>query len=223
MAQLAKHHYKNLQTADLNPDKEPQNRAEVVEEISSLLIPQLSNTHKSKLAKKIKPKEVETALTATANQKVAGLDGITYEVYKKLQSRHNNLTKEWREGLTFPEMLALVFNDIAENRLNKNSTLNDGWMCPIYKKNGKNNIANYRPITVLNTDYKLMAKILQAKLATAAPELIHQNQAGFMKGCSIFDHIKTIQAVTEYAEVIDDNEWNGLIVALDQEKAYNKR
>jgi hypothetical protein len=100
--------------------------------------------------------------------------------------------------------------------------MNAGWMCPIYKKNDKCDIANYHPITVLNTDYKLMAKVLQAKLAAAAPELIHQNQAGFMKGRSIFDHIKTIQAVTEYAEMIDDDEWNGLIIALDQEKAYDK-
>jgi ribonuclease HI len=222
MAKLAKHHHEKLQTADLNPDEDPRNREREIEEVSSLPIPRLSNTHKSELAKKIKSEEVGAALTATANRKAAGLDGIPYEVYKKLRSRHTNLAKEGREGFDVPIMLALVFNDIAENGLCENSTLNDGWMCPIYKKNDKNEIANYRPITVLNTDYKLMAKVLQAKLAAAAPELIHQNQAGFMKGRSIFDHIKTIQAVTEYAEIVDDNEWNGLIVALDQEKAYDK-
>jgi hypothetical protein len=69
-------------------------------------------------------------------------------------------------------------------------------------------------------DYKLMSKVLTAKLSMVAPEIIHKVQAGFMKGRSIFGHIKTIQAVTEYAETIEN--WDGLIVALDQEKAYNK-
>lgn len=119
-------------------------------------------------------------------------------------------------------MLAILFNDIAEHGIIENSELNTGWMCPIYKKNDKLDIANYRPITVLNTDYKLMAKTLQAKLAIAAPQIIHHQQAGFMKGRSIFDHIKTIQAVVEYSDSIENEDWNGLIVALDQEKAYDK-
>jgi hypothetical protein len=166
--------------------------------------------------------EVETALKSTANRKAAGLDGITYEVYKNLRVRNKNLKKEGRQGFNIIKMLTLLFNDIADNGLMTDSDINKGWMCPIYKKNDKTDITNYRPITILNTDYKLMAKALQAKLATAAPQIIHINQAGFMKGRSIFDHIKTIQAVTEYAENIGDKEWNGLIVALDQEKAYNK-
>jgi ribonuclease HI/exonuclease III len=222
MAELAKHHHNKLQTTDLDPDESPQSRENAIDEVSSLQLPKLPNSHKNNLAKKITLGEIETALAATANRKAAGLDGITYEIYKKLGMRHSNLIKEGRVGFDVPEMMALVFNDIAEEGLCEKSKLNEGWMCPIYKKNDKMDIANYRPITVLNTDYKLMAKVLQAKLATAAPVLIHQNQAGFMKGRSIFDHIKTIQAVTEYAETMDDSEWNGLIVALDQEKAYDK-
>jgi ribonuclease HI/exonuclease III len=222
MAELAKHHHDNLQTADLSINENLESRTRELESISEVPLPHLSNQYKNELAKKISSEEVGAALTSAANRKAAGLDGIPYEIYKNLKSRHTNLSKEGREGFNITEMLALVYNDIAEEGLCENSNINAGWMCPIYKKNDKRDIANYRPITVLNTDYKIMAKVLQAKLATAAPKLIHQNQAGFMKGRSIFDHIKTIQAVTEYAEIINDDEWNGLIVALDQEKAYDK-
>ncbi|KXN89782.1 hypothetical protein AN958_05147 [Leucoagaricus sp. SymC.cos] len=54
-------------------------------------------------------------------------------------------------------------------------------MCSIYKKCDVIEIGNYCPITVLNTDYKLITKALQSKLAIAALEIIHKNQAGFMK------------------------------------------
>lgn len=90
-------------------------------------------------------------------------------------------------------------------------------MCPIFKKNDNTEIANYRPITVLNTDYKLMTKAIQSKLALAAPSIIHKNQAGFMKRRSIIDHIQTINQMTKLAEISPENE--GAILALDQEKA----
>jgi uncharacterized protein YegL len=73
------------------------------------------------------------------------------------------------------------------------SPFNDGWMCPTYKKNNKSDIANYRPITVLITDYKPMTKAAQAKVAKIAPDLIHPNQAGFMKDRSRINHIHTIR------------------------------
>ena len=49
--------------------------------------------------------------------------------------------------------------------------------------------------------------------------MVHPNQAGFIPKRSIFDHIRLAKAITNYAEVM---EVNGSIVALDQEKAYDK-
>ena len=92
-------------------------------------------------------------------------------------------------------------------------------MCPIYKKGDKENIANYRPITVLNSDYKIFTKILSERLADVAPYLIHTDQAGFVKGRSIFDQVKLAKLMLDYGEI---KNVRGAIVALDQEKAYDK-
>jgi hypothetical protein len=92
-------------------------------------------------------------------------------------------------------------------------------MCPIFKTKDATDIANYRPITVLNTDYKIFTKALNTKLARVAPHLIHKDQAGFMNGWSVADQISLCEEMVEYAE---DELQNGAIVALDQEKAYDK-
>lgn len=92
-------------------------------------------------------------------------------------------------------------------------------MCPIYKKKDKDDISNYRPVTVLNTDYKVFTKALAYRLAETAPSVIHRNQAGFLKGRSIFEQVKLAKLAIDYAEEMEDN---GALVGLDQEKAYDK-
>ena len=56
------------------------------------------------------------------------------------------------------------------------------------------------------------------RLASVAHNAIHLNQAGFMPERSIFDQVKLARMMVN-AEVTEEN---GLIVTLDQEKAYDK-
>jgi hypothetical protein len=65
----------------------------------------------------------------------------------------------------------------------------------------------------------VFTKALTIKLAQVAPDLIHPNQAGFVPGRQIRDHIWPTKRVIELAEA---TERDGVIVALDQEKAYDK-
>lgn len=103
--------------------------------------------------------------------------------------------------------------------MDKHAKLNEGCVSPIYKKRDPEDIANYRPITLLNTDYKIFTKALSIKLAEAAPDIINPDQAGFIPNRSIFDQVKTTKLVIDYMNKFNKT---GVIVALDQEKAYNK-
>jgi hypothetical protein len=51
------------------------------------------------------------------------------------------------------------------------------------------------------------------------PSLVHPDQAGFMKGRKIEDQVKLAKFLLNYAEAVEED---GLIVALDQEKAYDR-
>ena len=92
-------------------------------------------------------------------------------------------------------------------------------MCPIYKKKNPTEISNSRPITLLNTDYKLLTKTLTLQLVEPIHKIIHPDQAGFIKKRSIFNPIRLATTLINYPEVM---EVDGVIVALDKEKAKDK-
>ena len=93
------------------------------------------------------------------------------------------------------------------------------WLCPIYKKKDHREIANYRPITVLNAEYKILTTAIMGKLSPIAPKLVHKCQVAFIKKCSIFNQIDLVTHMTELCELTNQN---GAIITLNQEKAYNK-
>lgn len=171
---------------------------------------------------KISESDVKVALLASARGKASGLDGIPYEFWLHMHGIHDSHDPESErpEPWNVAKMLTIVFNDIRTYGIMNGSKFAEGWMCPIYKKKGnRRDIANHRPITLLNTDYKILTKILAIWLAEVAPSLIHTDQAGFILGRSILDQIRLCRLMCDYAECDDKN---GAIVALDQEKAYEK-
>lgn len=44
---------------------------------------------------------------------------------------------------------------------------------------------NWRPLTLLNCDYKIIAKILPERLKIVLPKIIHTDQKGFVKNRNI--------------------------------------
>ena len=124
-----------------------------------------------------------------------------------------------KERFNIIEALTTVYLDIQSHGVNMKASFADGWMCPIYKTKDPTEICNYRPITLLNTNYKILTKVLAIQLMEPIHTLIHPDQAGFIPRRSIFNHIKLAKAIIEYSEVMEEN---SSIVALDQEKVYDK-
>ena len=218
MAKLARNYHEELLAIDRDPAQEPD--TEELEEILKDMTTTLNEEMISNLRKKICADEVEEALRESTNDKSPGMDGIPVELWKLLQQQHKSADEKDRHRFcNITEVLAHVFNDITEHGITEGTGFNDGWMCPIYKKKEADNIANYRPITILNTDYKLFAKAIATRLSGVAPEIIHPDQAGFIRGRSIFDQIEQTSTTINYARL---KGINGAIIALDQEKAYDK-
>jgi hypothetical protein len=169
--------------------------------------------------KEISSENVNRALKLSNNGKSPGLDGIPYEFYKMLDilfRQSNGADQKPFDVITF---LTSVYVDVETYGMVETCKFNVGWLCPIFKKGDKSLISNYRPVTLLNCDYKLMTKTYSLTLMDVAPSLVHPNQAGFMKGRKIEDQVKLAKFLLNYAEAAQED---GLIVALDQEKAYDR-
>ena len=54
-------------------------------------------------------------------------------------------------------------------------------------------LSNWRPITLLNVDYKTVSKAIASRIKNVFPALIHSDQSGFMKDRFIGQNIRLRQ------------------------------
>jgi hypothetical protein len=59
---------------------------------------------------------------------------------------------------------------------------------------------NYRPITLLNTDTKILAYTIAQRLKEVLPSIIHSDQKGYAKDRYIGFNIRQIQDVIDHSE-----------------------
>ena len=90
----------------------------------------------------------------------------------------------------------------------------------IPKKDNPKNVSDYRPISLCNVCYKIIAKILSNRVKFVLPNLIGKEQSGFVQGRSPADNILTIQEVVHTLEQ-DISNPPRMIVKIDVEKAYD--
>lgn len=212
MVKIAEEYHQELQK------RQPRTREEK-EEIKNMtkeLEVELNDEEKDQFKTPITREEIREALKKAENGKAPGKDGIPYEFYKSWKEPDNEYEKKTEPDII--GILQMVYNDIERNGL-KERSFNDGAMCLIFKKKDRLQIENYRPITLTNTDYKILTKTIAYRLGKVAGKLIGEDQAGFVPGRGLYDNTKLTQMMIDYCE---QEEENGCIVSLDQEKAYDK-
>ena len=79
-------------------------------------------------------------------------------------------------------------------------------------------IKNWRPITLLNTDYKIAAKSVSNRIKLILPNLINHDQTGFLKDIFIGENIRLIDCIIQYAT---EKNIPGLLLFIDFEKAFD--
>ena len=59
---------------------------------------------------------------------------------------------------------------------------------------------NWRPLTLLNTDYKIVTKAIANRIKKYLPNIINSSQTGFIKGRYIGENIRLILETIEKME-----------------------
>ena len=73
--------------------------------------------------------------------------------------------------------------------------------------NDLSELSGWRPITLLNVDYKILAKTIAKRIEHFLPKLIHSDQTGFVKDRYIGQNIRLLSDRMEYTDVKKDF-WN---------------
>ena len=89
----------------------------------------------------------------------------------------------------------------------------------LYKKGDTQNIANYRPISLLNGTYKIYASIIQKRIANKIDQHLHQTQFGFRSKKSTSQALYLARRIQDIAEQSGESI---VLVMLDWEKAFDK-
>ena len=85
----------------------------------------------------------------------------------------------------------------------------------------KTQMKNYRPISLLNVDYKIISKVISLtnKLQPHMSKLIHADQQCSIVGRKIQNHLHFIRDIITYTK---EKQMQAAIISLDQEKAFDR-
>ena len=79
-------------------------------------------------------------------------------------------------------------------------------------------LKNWRPLTLLNTDYKILAKAITLRITINLDKLIYHSQTGFIHGCNISHNIKKLLDIMQFTE----KQSEAIIISVDFEKAFDR-
>ena len=148
--------------------------------------------------------EIGNALSFLNNDSAAGCDGLTVKFYKMF----------WNKLKT--PLLNCFKSAIEQGELT--ITQKRGIINLFHKGDSKKDLSNWRPITLLNTDYKIFSKVIALRVQNVLPNIISKSQKGFMKNRNIADLIRNIDDIINFARISGTS---GLVASLDFRKAFD--
>ncbi len=200
-----KQFYENLYSDVLNNEDELNINENTLSFTNNPHVPQLNDEQKQYCEENITESELLVSLKALPNSKTPGTDGFSAEFYK------------------------FFWIDVKELLLDSiNYGLEHGYLSveqrrgviTLIPKKDKDRLflKNWRPITLLNVDYKLLAKTLASRISKLLPMIISEDQTGYIKGRFIGCNIRLIEDIMFYT---DTNNIPGILLTVDFEKAFD--
>lgn len=106
--------------------------------------------------------EIRLALSSMATNKSPGIVGLPVEFYRRF----------W--VLLEDDTLAVYDEALATGRLGLSQRT--GVIRLLYKKGDRRDLRNWRPISLLTSDYTILAKAMASRLSSVLPSIVHEDQ-----------------------------------------------
>ena len=182
-------------------------RTDTEEEASKRLlqnIPTLDPCDAEECDKPFSAEELDIAVGQLSHNKSPGLDGLTSEFYQHFWPIIKDDIFSLFNYSTFSGSLPVSCRRATITLLPKKGDLLD--------------VANWRPVSLLNTDYKLFAKVLSNRLKNVIEQVVHSDQTYSVPGRSIYNNINIIRDSLMYS---NSENIPLAILNLDQKKAFD--
>jgi len=149
--------------------------------------------------------ECSKSLAELNNNKSPGSDGFTTEFYKFFwpdiqQHVFNSFQYSFQSGMLSNNQREAILSLLPKP--NKDLRL----------------LKNWRPISLLNTDYKILTKLLANRLQNVISSIVSEDQSGYIKNRYIGENIRLVLDVIEYSNITNNP---GILLFLDFEKAFD--
>lgn len=148
--------------------------------------------------------EIWKAIRCSANRKSPGEDGLPKEFYLKTW---NVIKREF----------TLVINEAIRGDLHK--SFMDGVIVLVRKKGGDGSIKAFRPITLLNFDYKTFSRILKTRIEPLLPTVLSLHQKCSNKPRNIFE--ATVSIHDKICQ-LKHSRRSAALVAFDLDHAFDR-
>lgn len=149
--------------------------------------------------------EIHKAIKVINRDKSPGPDGITAGFFQD----------SW--NLVKPEVLKAIKKNFIHSKMLKE--INKTYICLFPKKASAKKVEDFRPISLCNTTYKIIAKCLADRLKVFLPELISMNQSAFVSGRKIADNVILAQEVLK--GFMQKKSEKKLCIQMDISKAFD--
>ncbi|CAM2095831.1 unnamed protein product [Caretta caretta] len=192
---------RDFYTSLFSPDPTDPDACEVLWEE----LPMVSVGDRDRLELPLTLAEFSEALRRIPTNKSPGMDGLTVEFYRAFWDILGpDLVTVWAESLQ-SGVLPLSCRRAVLALLPKKGDLRD--------------LRNWRPVSLLSTDYKIVAKAISLQLGSVMADVVHPDQTYTVPGRSIFDNLFLVRDLLELGRR------DGLsyaLLSLDQEKAFDR-
>jgi hypothetical protein len=153
--------------------------------------------------------EIEAAIDRLPANKAPGPDGFTGGFYHRYKQQ-------------LVPILQAVCNQALHHPQSWPTRFTEAHICLLYKKGARTDMENYRPIALLNNDYKILSGMINARFQAFASNLIQPNQSGFVRDRQITDCIHTVDAAIHATSLSPANTQPAVLLFLYQKKAYDR-
>ena len=149
--------------------------------------------------------ECHKALIGMAHRKAPGLDGFPMEFYVKFWS------------VLGPDLVDVLNSCYRSGSLSLSQRR--GIITLTFKKGDRLDARNWRPISLLNVDYKIAARAIAGRLLKVIHLVVEKDQTCGVPGRYIGENVAFLRDVVSYATTFDSPV---AILSLDQEKAFDR-